>query len=402
MNILVINAGSSSLKYQLHHMASQTVLASGRVERIGSDTAMLTHEAGEQEYHCVLEVLDHNAAVKHVLRLLTDPQYGGVHDRATVDAVGHRVVHGGEAFTQSVLVTADVIKQLKKLYDLAPLHNPAHVTGMLAVEANLPDVPQVAVFDTAFHQTMPPYVYRYPIPTVLYARHKVRKYGFHGTSHMYVSQRAAHLCGQPLEQLKIITCHIGNGASIAAIQGGKSVDTSMGMTPLEGLMMGSRSGDIDPAIVPFVMAKEELSASEINSMLNKHSGLLAVSGFSGDMREIMRRMEEGDAHAALAFEMFAYRLRKYIGAYVAAMDGIDCLVFTAGIGENAAALRAHVCNRLGFFGITLDEAQNVRAQPKERCISTENSQVDVFVIPTNEERVIAEDTYRLVQPHHAP
>lgn len=402
MNILVINAGSSSLKYQLHHMASQTALAAGRVERIGSDTAILTHEAGEQEYHCVLEVLDHNAAVKHVLRLLTDPQYGGVDDRATVDAVGHRVVHGGEAFTQSVLVTADVIRQLKKLYDLAPLHNPAHVTGMLAVEANLPDVPQVAVFDTAFHQTMPPYVYRYPIPTVLYARHKVRKYGFHGTSHMYVSQRAAHLCGKPLEQLKIITCHIGNGASIAAVQGGKSVDTSMGMTPLEGLMMGSRSGDIDPAIVPFVMAKEELSASEINSMLNKHSGLLAVSGFSGDMREIMRRMDEGDAHAALAFEMFAYRLRKYIGSYVAAMDGIDCLVFTAGIGENAAALRAHVCNRLGFFGIALDEAQNVRAQPKERRISTENSQVDVFVIPTNEERVIAEDTYRLVQPHHAP
>jgi acetate kinase len=402
MNILVINAGSSSLKYQLHHMESQTVLAAGRVERIGSDTAMLTHEAGEQEYHRVLEVLDHNVAVKHVLRLLTDPQYGGVHDRAAVDAVGHRVVHGGEAFTQSVLVNADVIRQLKKLYDLAPLHNPAHVTGMLAVEANLPDVPQVAVFDTAFHQTMPPYVYRYPIPTVLYARHKVRKYGFHGTSHMYVSQRAAHLCGKPLEQLKIITCHIGNGASIAAIQGGKSVDTSMGMTPLEGLMMGSRSGDIDPAIVPFVMAKEELSASEINSMLNKHSGLLAVSGFSGDMREIMRRMDEGDAHATLAFEMFAYRLRKYIGAYVAAMDGIDCLVFTAGIGENAAVLRAHVCNRLGFFGITLDEAQNARAQPKERRISTETSQVHVFVIPTNEERVIAEDTYRLVQPRHAP
>lgn len=394
MNVLVLNAGSSSVKCQLYAMEGDVrVLARCRVERIGSDTALFVVETPQEERTHVLEVLDHTSAVRHVLHALA----GVLQDGARIDAVGHRVVHGGELFSESVRITDAVIAQIKKLYDLAPLHNPAHVSGIRAIEANLPDVPQVAVFDTAFHHTLPEHAYRYAIPSVLYYRHKVRKYGFHGISHMYVSRRIAALLGRAEERVRIVSCHLGNGASVAAIAGGRSIDTSMGMTPLEGLMMGTRSGDIDAAIVPFVMAKEELSASEVQSMLNKHSGLLAVSGVSGDMREIVARRDSGDAAAVLAFEMFVYRLRKYIGAYAVAMDGVDAIVFTAGIGEHAHAVRAAVCARMTVLGVQLDEHANTQTTPLERCISTPQSRVAVWVVPTNEERVIADETYALVR-----
>jgi acetate kinase len=286
--------------------------------------------------------------------------------------------------------------EIRKLFDLAPLHNPAHMMGISAVETNLPDVPQIVVFDTAFHQTMPPSSYLYAIPTVLYRKHKIRRYGFHGTSYDYVSKSAAEFLGRPLNELKLVACHIGNGASCAAILNGKSLDTSMGLTPLEGLMMGTRSGDLDPAIVPFTINKEDLTLNEANSMLNKHSGLLAVSGISSDMREVVEAMNEGNAAAKLAFEMYAYRIRKYIGAYAAAMDGVDAIIFTAGVGENSDVLRKEVCKGLTFLGIQLEEERNAIRSSEPRRISTDDSKVSVLVVPTNEELLIARDTYRLV------
>ncbi|MBP1994779.1 acetate/propionate family kinase [Paenibacillus eucommiae] len=398
MRILVINAGSSSLKYQLFDMANETVLAKGKVERIGMDTAILTHEPDSKpEVREVSEILDHTTAIRRVLDMLVHPRDGLLRVISEIDAVGHRVVHGGEAFKGSVLVDSEVKREIKKLFDLAPLHNPAHILGIEAVETNMPHVPQVVVFDTAFHQTMPPAAYLYPVPMAFYRKHKVRRYGFHGTSHQYVSERAAAFLGRSLEQLKIITCHIGNGASLSAVMGGKSVDTSMGMTPLEGLMMGTRSGDLDPAIVPYAMGKEDLTIGEVNSMLNRHSGLLAISGTSSDMREIEEAKAAGDKQATLAFDMFEYRLRKYIGAYAAAMDGVDVLVFTAGIGENSELLRRSVCERLTFLGIDLDEELNRTGSGTERTISRPGSRVEVLVIPTNEEWMIARDTYVLVK-----
>ncbi|RXZ80216.1 acetate kinase [Paenibacillaceae bacterium] len=397
MKILVINAGSSSIKYQLYNMRDESVLASGRVERIGMNSSIIIHEAKGSEIHEVSEILDHVAGVRKVLEMLLHEEYGVLASIEEIEAVGHRIVHGGEAFKESVLVTADVKLEIRRLFDLAPLHNPAHMMGISAVDSNLPDVPQAVVFDTAFHQTMPPVAYLYPIPKVLYSRHKIRRYGFHGTSHHYVSDRAAALLGKPLESLKMITCHIGNGASVTAIMDGKSVDTSMGLTPLEGLMMGTRSGDIDPAIVPFTMSKEELSLTEVNFMLNKHSGLMAISGISSDMREIVEAMESGDKNAQLAFEMYTYRLRKYIGAYTAAMNGLDTLVFTAGVGENSVHLRAAVCDGLSFLGLKLDHELNSQRSREARIISTESSAIKVLVVPTNEELIIARDTYRLVQ-----
>ncbi|MGG1515092.1 acetate kinase [Paenibacillus oryzisoli] len=398
MNVLVINAGSSSLKYQLFRMEDASVLAKGKVERIGMDTAIVTHEpAGGSEFNEVKEILEHTSAIRRVVELLTHPQHGVVSAMSDIDAVGHRVVHGGEAFKHSVLVDDEVKKEIRRLFDLAPLHNPAAMLGILAAEAAMPGVPQAVVFDTAFHQTMTAQAYLYPVPMALYRRHKVRRYGFHGTSHKYVSERAALLLGRPLAEMKLITCHIGNGASCAAILGGQSVDTSMGMTPLEGLMMGTRSGDLDPAIVPYVMGKEELTLGEVNSMLNKHSGLGAISGISSDMREIVEAMEAGDKNAALAFDMYAYRLRKYIGAYAAAMNGVDAIVFTAGIGENSAQLRRAVCEQLTYLGVAFDAEANAVRSSAERRISTADSKVAVLVIPTNEEWVIAQDTYNLVQ-----
>ncbi|CAH8714093.1 acetate kinase [Paenibacillus thiaminolyticus] len=398
MKILVINAGSSSLKYQLYDMTDESVLAAGRVERIGMDSSILVHEPHHtEEITEVSEILDHTTAIRKVLDKLTDAEVGVLKSTDEIDAVGHRVVHGGESFKNSVLVDSEVKAEIRRLFDLAPLHNPAHMMGIKAVEANIPNVPQSVVFDTAFHQTMPEKAYMYAIPKVLYKKHKIRRYGFHGTSHDYVSKRAAELMDRPLEELKIITCHIGNGASLTAVEGGISVDTSMGMTPLEGLMMGTRSGDLDPAVVPFTMMKEDLTVNEVNSMLNKHSGLLAISGVSSDMREITDGMEAGEPNSTLAFEMYTYRMRKYIGSYAAAMDGVDAVVFTAGVGENSVVIRQHVCEKLTFLGVEIDRELNKVRSKEPRRISTPNSKVDVFVIPTNEELMIARDTYRLVQ-----
>lgn len=397
MKILVINAGSSSLKYQLYNMLDESVLAKGKVERIGMDSAMLSHEAADKpEMTLVTEILDHSSAIRRVVAALTHPEHGVVKLIEEIEAVGHRVVHGGETFSSSVLVTPEVRKEIRRLFDLAPLHNPAHMMGIDAVESSLPLVPQAVVFDTAFHQTMPAESYLYPIPMILYNKHKVRRYGFHGTSHSYVSERAAAFLDRPIEQLKMISCHIGNGASCTAILNGKSFDTSMGMTPLEGLMMGTRSGDLDPAIVPYVMAKEDLTINEVNSMLNKHSGLLAISGISSDVREIEQAMNAGDHNAKLAYEMYAYRMRKYIGSYTAAMNGLDVLIFTAGVGENSATLREKVCTQLSFFGIELDSQANFSKERGERRISTTHSRVEILIIPTNEELVIARDTYELI------
>jgi acetate kinase len=398
MNILVINAGSSSVKYQLYDMENATVLAKGRVERIGMDTAILMHEpAGKPEFHKVDEILEHTTAIRRVLDVLVHPEHGVLTAISQIDAVGHRVVHGGESFKSSVLVTDEVKKEIRRLFDLAPLHNPAHMLGISAVDANMPGVPQAVVFDTAFHQTMPAKAYLYPVPMALYRKHKVRRYGFHGTSHKYVSERAAAFLGRPLDQLKLITCHIGNGASCAAVWGGQSVDTSMGMTPLEGLMMGTRSGDLEPAIVPYVRGKEDLTIGEVSSMLNKHSGLQAISGISSDMREIVEAVEAGDKNATLAFEMYAYRVRKYIGAYAAAMNGVDAIVFTAGVGENSAQLRQAVCEELSFLGVDFDGEANTQGRGIEKRITKPGSRVEVLVIPTNEEWVIAQDTFSLVQ-----
>ncbi|WP_195570879.1 acetate kinase [Paenibacillus sp. 1001270B_150601_E10] len=397
MKVLVINAGSSSLKYQIYDMTTETALAAGRVERIGMDSSILVHEPHHtDEVTEVSEILEHTTAVRKVLDKLTDPQVGVIKSTTEIDAVGHRVVQGGDLFKESVIVDAQVKAGITSLFDLAPLHNPAHMMGIRAVEANMPNIPQVAVFDTAFHSTMPEKAYMYAIPKVLYKKHKVRRYGFHGTSHDYVSKVTAETIGRPVEDLKIITCHIGNGASLTAVDGGISVDTSMGMTPLEGLMMGTRSGDLDPAIVPFVMMKEDLTVNEVNSMLNKHSGLLAISGSSSDMREITDGMEQGEPNATLAFEMYVYRLRKYIGSYAAAMDGVDAIVFTAGVGENSVVIRQHTCEKLTFLGVEIDPELNKIRSKEPRRISTPNSKVEVLVVPTNEELMIARDTYRLV------
>lgn len=398
MKVLVINSGSSSLKYQLYDMTDESVLAKGLVERIGMDSSILNHKpTGKEEVTEVSEILEHNTAIRKVLDMLTDPEHGVLESVGEIQAVGHRVVHGGEAFKGSVLVTGDVKSEIRRLFDLAPLHNPPAIMGITAAERNMPGVPQVVAFDTAFHQTMDEKVYLYPIPKVLYKKHHVRRYGAHGTSHEYVSKAAAEYLDRPIEDLKIITCHIGNGASLTAVKGGKSVDTSMGLTPLEGLMMGTRSGDLDPAIVTFVMNKEELSLSEVNSMLNKHSGLLAISGSSSDMRDITDGWEAGEPNETLAFEMYEYRLRKYIGSYAAAMNGVDVIVFTAGVGENSAIVREKVCQNLTYLGVELDKELNKIRSGDPRRISTPNSKVEVLVIPTNEELVIARDTHRIVQ-----
>ncbi|MGX9706119.1 acetate/propionate family kinase [Laceyella tengchongensis] len=397
MKILVINCGSSSIKYQLFDMTDESVLATGLVEKIGTESAMIKHEVpGAEEKVLISEILDHRVGMKKVLDLLMDKEEGVIQSADEVAAVGHRVVHGGEFFSRSVVIDSQVRQAIRQTIDLAPLHNPPNLLGIDAAQAQLPHATHVAVFDTAFHQTMPDYAYMYALPRILYQKYKVRRYGFHGTSHKYVSQRAAEFLGKPLADLKIISCHIGNGASITAVQGGKSVDTSMGMTPLEGLMMGTRSGDIDPAIVPFVIAKEELTIGEVSSMMNKHSGLLGVSGISSDMREVTEAMFDGNSQAKLAIDMYIYKIKKVIGSYVAAMDGLDVLLFTAGVGENASLIRERVCEGLGFFGIEIDKEENAIRKKEERRISTPASKVEVLVIPTNEELMIARETKELV------
>ncbi|PRZ12843.1 acetate kinase [Laceyella sediminis] len=397
MKILVINCGSSSIKYQLFDMTDESVLATGLVEKIGTESAMIKHEVpGAEEKVLISEILDHRVGMKKVLDLLMDKEEGVIQSADEVAAVGHRVVHGGEFFSSSVVIDSQVRQAIRQTIDLAPLHNPPNLLGIDAAQAQLPHATHVAVFDTAFHQTMPDYAYMYALPRILYQKYKVRRYGFHGTSHKYVSQRAAEFLGKPLADLKIISCHIGNGASITAVQGGKSVDTSMGMTPLEGLMMGTRSGDIDPAIVPFVIAKEELTIGEVSSMMNKHSGLLGVSGISSDMREVTEAMFDGNSQAKLAIDMYIYKIKKVIGSYVAAMDGLDVLLFTAGVGENASLIRERVCEGLSFFGIEIDKEENAIRKKEERRISTPASKVEVLVIPTNEELMIARETKELV------
>lgn len=395
MNIFVLNCGSSSVKYKLYDMKKEKVLAEGRVERVGQDNAVITHQPiGGEKVSKAMPILEHTTAIRECLSLLTHPEHGVIKSVEEIDAVGHRVVHGGESFSDSVLITERTKEIIDSLAGLAPLHNPANLTGIRAAEKIMPNVPQVAVFDTAFHSTIPPHAFLYAIPYSVYQRHKVRRYGFHGTSHKYVSQRAAELMGRPIEELKIISCHLGNGASIAAVQNGKSIDTSMGFTPLEGLMMGTRSGDIDPGAIFYIMKQEELGLHEIDSMLNKHSGLFGIAGVS-DMRDIEKAISDDDRLASLAFQMYEYRIRKYVGAYVAAMNGVDAIVFTAGIGENTPSLRTALCANLSYLGIAIDEEKNkIRGEDVE--ISTPDSKVKVFVIPTDEELVIARDTAKIV------
>lgn len=406
MKILVINSGSSTIKYQLIEMDNEQAVAVGKVERIGYDDAHHQHRVAPgvlprkpdgYEFQEVAPVLDHTAAIRRVLAALTHREAGVVRDASEIAAVGHRVVHGGEKLTRSVRVTEEVKREIRATFDLAPLHNPANLLGIEATESLLPGVPQVAVFDTAFHSTMPRTAYLYALPYVIYKRHRVRRYGFHGTSHRYVSRRLAELLGRrSLEGLNVVTCHLGNGASVCAVRDDRSVDTSMGFTPLEGLIMGTRSGDIDPGALSYIMTREELTPAELNSMLNKHSGLLGISGISGDFREIEEEMERGDGRAREAFQMFEYRLRKYIGGYAAAMGGLDAVVFTGGIGENSWRLRAEIVRNLAFLGLELDEDANVTGRG-ERRITTERSRASAWVIPTNEELVIARDTVAIVQ-----
>ncbi|MHB2153674.1 acetate/propionate family kinase [Calditrichota bacterium GD2] len=396
MIVLVINAGSSSVKYQVIDPEERRSLARGVVERIGMSGAILTHrKEGEREVRLSGEILDHKMAIEYVLGILLSKNHGVIKDKSEIDAVGHRVVHGGEVFSGSVLITEEVMAEMRRCIDYAPLHNPPNLKGINAAMQLLPGVPQVGVFDTAFHQTMPKHAYLYGLPYALYKKHGIRRYGFHGTSHRFVSDRAAKMLGRPKEELRIITCHLGNGASAAAIKYGKSIDTSMGFTPLEGLMMGTRSGDLDPAIILQIMHKEELTPNDATTLLNKHSGLIGVSGLSSDMREIEEEYET-NARAKLAHDIFTYRLKKYIGAYAAAMGGVDVIVFTGGIGENSSLVRKNALSELEFLGIKIDHHKNEEKSKGERDISAAASGVKVLVIPTNEELVIAMDTMQIV------
>jgi len=397
MKVLVLNSGSSSVKYQMVEPETQNFLARGVVERIGMAGAMLTHRPHDrEEVRLSGEILDHKVAIEYVLSILLSKNHGVIKDKNEISAVGHRVVHGGESFSSSVLITSDVIKEISRCMDYAPLHNPPNLKGIRATQALLPDAPQVAVFDTAFHQTMPENAYMYGLPYVLYKRHGIRRYGFHGTSHLYIAHRAAEILQRPVDQLRLVTCHLGNGSSVTAVKNGRSVDTSMGFTPLEGLLMGTRSGDLDPAIVLHIMNKEELSMHEANTMLNKHSGIQGLSGVSSDMREIEQEYEH-NPRAKLAHQVFCYRLKKYIGAYSAAMGGLDAIVFTGGIGENSSLVRQNVCANMEYLGLVLDAQKNEASQNSERSIEHQNSKVQVLVIPTNEELVIALDTMKIVQ-----
>lgn len=398
MKILVLNCGSSSLKYQLIDMSNEEVLCVGLVERIGIEGSVLKQEKDGVEGKLIVEqpMKNHQDAIKLVLDAVVDPQYGGVKDIEEVEAVGHRVVHGGEKFAGSVLITDEVKAALEECIELAPLHNPANIMGIEACEAILPGVPMVGVFDTAFHQTMPKSSYLYGLPHELYTKYGVRRYGFHGTSHRYVSQRAAAMLGKNIEDCKIITCHLGNGASVAAIDGGKSVDTSMGFTPLEGLIMGTRCGDIDAAILPFLMEKEGLDAKGLSDLMNKKSGVYGMTGISSDFRDIEDAAAQNNELAQVALESYAKKVKKYIGSYAAEMNGVDAVVFTAGVGENGIDMRADIMANMDFLGMKLDEEAN-KVRGKERVISTEDSKVKILLIPTNEELMIARDTLELVK-----
>ena len=396
MKVLVINCGSSSLKYQVLDMTTEALLCKGLVERIGMDGAVITHEKiGMDKVVNETPMEDHKAAIALVLEAIQDSEHGVVESMDEIGAVGHRVVHAGEKYASSVLITDDVIKALEECIDLAPLHNPPNLLGIAACQELMPGTPMVGVFDTAFHQTMPPESYIYALPYEYYEKYGVRRYGYHGTSHKYVAQRTAEMLNVNLDDLKIITCHLGNGASVSAIKRGKCIATSMGFTPLEGLIMGTRSGDIDPAIVEFIADKEGITVQEVNTILNKKSGILGISGISSDMRDVLEAAEEGNERAMLALKAFAHRVRFYIGAYIAEMNGVDAIVFTAGVGENSIPMRDIICNDLGNLGIKLDVVKN-KVRGKELIISRDDSPVKVLLIPTNEELMIARDTYDIV------
>ncbi|MFP3420078.1 acetate kinase [Bacillus sp. SIMBA_154] len=390
--IIAINAGSSSLKFQLFDMPEETVLTKGLVERIGMDNSIFTISVDGEKKTEITDIPDHAVAVKMLLEKLTE--FNIIKDFSEIDGVGHRVVHGGEKFSDSVLLTDEAIDEIDQLSELAPLHNPANVVGIKAFKQILPDVPAIAVFDTAFHQTMPEQSYLYSLPYDYYKNFGIRKYGFHGTSHKFVTERASELLGRPLEELRLISCHLGNGASIAAVEGGKSIDTSMGFTPLAGVAMGTRSGNIDPALIPFIMEKTGHTAEEVLSTLNKKSGLLGVSGLSSDLRDIEEATEEGNDRAEVALDIFASRIHKYIGSYAARMNGVDAIIFTAGIGENSSEVRARVLRGLEFMGVYWDPSLN-NMRGEEAFISYPHSPVKVIVIPTNEEVMIARDVMRL-------
>ena len=396
MKILVINCGSSSLKYRLFDMADTAVLAQGIVERIGEgDEGLSRYEHGETDLKKSVNAPDHDAAFHVMLDCLTDAEHGAVKSADEIDAVGHRLVHGGEAFVQSVVIDEKVIATVDELSPLAPLHNPPNLAGIRAARAIFDHAPHVAVFDTAFHQTMPRHAYLYAIPYEVYEQNRVRRYGFHGTSHNFVARRAAEVLGKPFEEFTGITCHLGNGCSMAAVREGKSVDTSMGLTPLEGLIMGTRCGDIDPALVFFLVRDMGLSIDEADSMLNRRSGMLGVSGVSNDCRALREAVEGGNERARLALDMFAYRAKKYIGAYLAVLNGADAIVFTGGIGENAASVRRAICADLSALGVTRDEQRNRDASGAEAIISAPDSAITVMVVPTNEELAIARETARV-------
>ncbi|HAH23340.1 MAG TPA: acetate kinase [Prolixibacteraceae bacterium] len=397
MKILVLNCGSSSIKYQLFTMTDKSVIAKGGIEKLGMKGSFLKHV--RQDGQVVVfegEIMDHKTGIEYILGVLTSEKYGCLKSLDELEAIGHRVVHGGERFNSSVLLTEDVLGEVTKCIDIAPLHNPPNLKGISAMEELIPGIPQVGVFDTAFHQTMEPKAYMYGIPYVLYKKYGIRRYGFHGTSHRYVTKRACELLGVDYQTQRIISCHLGNGASVAAVKNGKSFDTSMGFTPLEGLMMGTRCGDLDVGVVQYIMEKEEIGSRTANILFNKHAGILGVSGVSSDMREVEMAKAGGNDRAALALDIYNYRVKKYIGSYIAAMGGLDILIMTGGIGENADTTRLGVCSDLDFLGISLDKVKN-KGFRSEGIISTPDSKVKIMVVPTDEELVIALDTEEIVK-----
>ena len=396
LKVLVINCGSSSVKFQLINMVDENVLASGIVERIGLPQSLIKFKFGNNSFTKEFDTLDHSSAISEILDAVTHGQLGIIDDKREISAVGHRVVHGAEHFTGSVLITDDTIKQIEACIELAPLHNPHNLKGILVCKKLLTGIPQIAVFDTAFHQTMEDYVYTYALAYRFYEKYRFRRYGFHGTSHFYVANKAAEIVGKDIQGLKIITCHLGNGASIAAVKYGKSIDTSMGFTPLEGLVMGTRCGDVDPAMVLFIMEKEGLSPHECDMLMNHECGLLGVSGISSDMRDLLKAFQEGNDRARLALQMYTYRIRKYIGMYSASMNGVDLIVFTGGVGENAALIRNMCCTDMEYLGIDFDEEKNKKAIGIEGELTAQDSKVRVLCVPTNEELVIARDTARII------
>ena len=397
MKILVINCGSSSLKYQLIDMETEELMAKGLVERIGIEGSRIKHETiGKEKKTIETPMQDHKRALELVMESLTNEEYGAIKSLDEIDAVGHRVVHGGEDFAQSVIIDEKVLKGIEDNVEIAPLHNPPNIMGIKACQRLLPNVKQVAVFDTAFHQTMPAESYIYALPYEYYEKYKIRRFGFHGTSHKYITNRAAEMLGKDVNEVNLITCHLGNGSSICAVKNGKSIDTSMGFTPLEGLAMGTRCGDLDPAILPFLMEKENLSTDEINTLINKKSGVLGISGVSSDFRDIEAARDEGNKRAKLALDIFEKRIRGYIGSYMTELDHVDAIVFTAGVGENSIEMRESIVNGLKSLGIKIDtERNNVRGEDK--LISADDSSIKIFVIPTNEELMIARDTKALVE-----